>query len=316
MPDGLSVLGLDAAEQAAYELLIDHPAASLDELSPLWTSADQLSDLLVRLEERALLQIDPGPPARYRAVAPGVAFDALLVKQEDDLERARRHVDLLDAAYQARPAVRDSATVIEVVTGARAVSQRLLQLHRGARTHLGYLATPTSFFNGIDHGLVRDGLACRAIYDRSAIEHPGALATVEQLINAGQQTRVLPGLPLSLLLADDKVAALPLLRHPTTTEAILVVHPSALLDALVALFDGLWHRALPLHTSAPRAGTSQRLITLLLSGLTDEAIAHQLNLSHRTVQRRVATLMSDLGAHTRFQAGVQAALLRLRRPTG
>jgi DNA-binding NarL/FixJ family response regulator len=56
----------------------------------------------------------------------------------------------------------------------------------------------------------------------------------------------------------------------------------------------------------------QRLITLLLSGLTDEAIARQLGTSHRTIQRRVAALMSELGAHTRFQVGVQAALNRRR----
>ena len=308
----LGALGLTRAEQELYELLIDHPAAGEAVLGPLWTGAEPLADLLARLEERALVQVDPGPPPRYRAVPPGVAFDALLVRQEEELERARRRVDDLETA---RSAVRDSATVIEVVTGARAVGQRLRQLHGGARSQIGYLATPSSFLSGLDHGLVREGLACRAIYDRSAIEHPGVLATVEQLINAGQQTRVLPGLPLSLLIADDKMAALPLLRAPTA-EAILVVHPSAMLDALIALFDGLWQRALPLHPPAPRSGTPQRLITLLLSGLTDEAIAHQLNLSHRTVQRRVATLMSDLGAHTRFQAGVQAALLRVRRPAG
>jgi DNA-binding NarL/FixJ family response regulator len=86
------------------------------------------------------------------------------------------------------------------------------------------------------------------------------------------------------------------------------------LDALTALFESLWHRALPLHSLPTGRTDPQRLITLLLSGLTDEAIAHQLNVSHRTIQRRVASLMSSLSAHTRFQAGIQAALLRPRRP--
>jgi hypothetical protein len=135
---------------------------------------------------------------------------------------------------------------------------------------------------------------------------------VEDSIRAGLLARVLPDLPVSLYLVDDRTAVLPLQRHPAS-EAIIVVHPSALLDALAKLFDGLWQRAMPLN--APRAASdagAQRLITLLLSGLTDEAIAHQLGLSHRTVQRRVAALMADLGAHTRFQAGVQAALGRMR----
>jgi len=308
MADGPAVLGLGAAERAAYELLIDRPSATVAELRPEWTLQEPLENLLARLEERGLVQHDPGPPVRFRAVAPGIAFDAVLVRHEDELERARRHVDILDAAYQARPAVRDTTSVIEVVTGARAVGQRLRQLQSSARTSIGYLAWPTSLR---DEDPLTRGLTCRAIYDRSAIEHPGALATVERLIDAGQLARVLPGLPLRLFLADDKIAALSLLRHPAPMDAILVVHPSALLDALVALFDGLWQRALPMHPPANRAGpVAPRLVTLLLSGLTDEAIAHQLNVSHRTIQRRVAALMSDLGAHTRFQAGVQAARRR------
>ena len=274
MADGVRVLGLDAAEQAAYELLIDHPSSSLEELEAAWPDPASLRDLLAHLEERALAVSDPGPPVRFRAVAPGVAFDTLLVRHADDLERARQHVDALEAANQARPAGGDTASVIEVVTGARAVRQRLTQLHTGARNQIGCLA---SFFSGVETGPLERGVTCRAIYDRSAIEHPGALATVERLINAGQLACVLPGLPLSLFLADDKIAALPLVRQPAPADAILVVHPSALLDALIALFDGLWHRALPLH-APPNAATRtapDRLITLLLSGLTDEAIAQR-----------------------------------------
>ncbi|MFF4189615.1 IS5 family transposase [Nonomuraea sp. NPDC001831] len=51
----------------------------------------------------------------------------------------------------------------------------------------------------------------------------------------------------------------------------------------------------------------KRLIALLLTGLTDEAIARQLGIGYRTAQRRIDELMARLGAHTRFQAGVQAA---------
>jgi hypothetical protein len=158
-------------------------------------------------------------------------------------------------------------------------------------------------------------VTCRVVYHRTAIDHPGALATVERLIEAGQVARVLPDLPLSLYLADDQLAVVPLRGEPV---AAIVIHQSALLVALNALFEGLWQRALPLNgagtaSNGKLAGADQqRLITLLLSGLTDEAIARQLGTSHRTIQRRVAALMTGLGAHTRFQVGVQAALNRSR----
>lgn len=312
--DGLSVLGLAAAERCGYELLMSHPSATLAELAAGWTRPEPLADVVAALEERSLVTCLPGPPARYRAVSPGVAFEALLAEYEERLDEARRHVGTLDAAYQARPTTRDSSTVVEVVTGQRAVRQRLLQIKRGAREHIGILTKPPHVADAeSDRGPLARGVTCRAIYDRAAIEHPGALSTVEQMIQCGQSARVLPGLPVSLYLADGKVGVLPLQRNQPATDAVLVVHPSALLDALHKLFDALWQRALPLHPPpASDDAETERLITLLLSGLTDEAIAHQLGLSHRTVQRRVAKLMADLGAHTRFQAGVQAALHRRR----
>src|SRR5689334_13304788 len=135
------------------------------------------------------------------------------------------------------------------------------------------------------------------------------MATVEELVRAGQQARALPRLPLRLYLADDRLAVVPL-----PDGAALLVYPSALLDALGKLFDGLWQWALPLYPAGdPPAGRrpvarQHQLVSVLLSGLTDEAIARQLGVSYRTVQRRVADLMAELGAHTRFQAGAQAAL--------
>jgi hypothetical protein len=311
--DAFAVLGLTPVQRRAYELLLTQPSAAVVALSPQWTEVEPLPTVLGELEDRGLASSEPGPPQRFRAVTPAVAFDARLADFEERLEHARRHVGTLDAAYQARPATRDASAMIEVVTGQRAVRQRLLQIQRGARAQIGMLAKPPGFLEGeINRSPLQRGLACRTIYDRSAIEHPGALSTVEQMISSGQLARVLPDLPVSLYLADEKIAVLPLRRAPAT-DAVIVVHPSALLDALIKLFEGLWARALPLHPPGDNARSGalvQRLITLLLSGLTDEAIAHQLGLSHRTVQRRVAAMMADLGAHTRFQAGVQAALNR------
>ena len=40
--------------------------------------------------------------------------------------------------------------------------------------------------------------------------------------------------------------------------------------------------------------------------MNDKAIARQLGVSERTAHRRVTSLLSRLGAESRFQAGVQA----------
>jgi DNA-binding CsgD family transcriptional regulator len=328
MPPGeggaLAALGLSTAEQAAYELLVDQPSATLNDLAATWARPERLEGILAVLENRGLISAAPGVLPRYTAIAPAAAFQSLLLDSEDQLNAARRHLAALDAAYQERPVEREAATIVEVVTGDRSVRLRLAQIRRGVRQEVRcldrppYVDTDGSTAGAAD--LLHRGVVYRTIYDRSSLDHPGSLAAVEDLINAGQQARVLPQLPLKLYLADDRLAFLPLTGKAPGYEAAIIVHPSALLDGLNKLFEGLWQRALPLHSPAgspagppaQRARSSlsaqQRLVTLLLSGLTDEAIARQLGLSYRSVQRRVAALMGELGAHTRFQAGAQAAL--------
>jgi DNA-binding CsgD family transcriptional regulator len=317
----LAALGLSTAEQAAYELLVDQPSATLADLAPAWTRAERLEGILAVLENRGLISAVPGLVARYTAIAPAVAFESLLLDSEDQINAARRHLSVLDAAYQDRPVEPEAARIVEVITGERTVRLRLAQIRRGARQEVRcldrppYLDPDDSTSGAAD--LLHRGITCRTIYDRSSLDHPGSLTAVEALIEAGQQARVLPQLPLKLYLADDRLAFLPLARSAPGCETAIIVHPSALLDGLAKLFEGLWQRALPLHSPAGQpasargratTGAHQRLVTLLLSGLTDEAIARQLGLSYRSVQRRVAALMAELDAHTRFQAGAQAAL--------
>jgi hypothetical protein len=315
----LAALGLTDAARVAYELLVDRASATSAELAGGWTRTEDLAAVLVELEERALVAVVPDAPDRYRAVAPAIAFQTLLHDRAERLDAARRHMATLEAAYRDNQAVRDPSTVVEVVSGDRAVGQRLAHIGRANRRQVRRLEkAPWPGGASLSQAVVpgTGGPALRTVYDRSALEHPGALSDVEALIRAGQRTRVLPELPLGLYLADDRLAVLP--REIAGRPAVAIVHPSALLDGLITLFEDLWQRALPLgqggapstvrRDPAAAAAGQQRLVMLLLSGLTDEAIARQLGVGYRSAQRRVAALMAELDAHTRFQAGVQAAL--------
>ncbi|MET9224384.1 LuxR C-terminal-related transcriptional regulator [Lentzea sp. NPDC003310] len=54
---------------------------------------------------------------------------------------------------------------------------------------------------------------------------------------------------------------------------------------------------------------TQRLLRLMRTGATDRAIARELDVSLRTLNRRIARLQSLLGVQSRFQLGVLAAEL-------
>ena len=89
---------------------------------------------------------------------------------------------------------------------------------------------------------------------------------------------------------------------------------------MVALFESYWENAIPLHLSETadlatdgtetHPSLSQadgKLLSLLVAGVADKAIASQMGLSRRTVQRRVQGLMERAGAGTRMQLAWQAA---------
>jgi DNA-binding NarL/FixJ family response regulator len=89
--------------------------------------------------------------------------------------------------------------------------------------------------------------------------------------------------------------------------ARLIVRAPGLVSLVSELFEQLWLRAAPLdHPDDAEVDDRRRILELLMSGTKDETIARQLGLSLRTVRRRVAELMDELGARTRFQAGVEA----------
>ncbi|WP_223167748.1 helix-turn-helix transcriptional regulator [Nonomuraea sp. SYSU D8015] len=318
----LGVIGLDADEEALYELLLDRSPATLDQLAAAWTRGTDLVRLLSALEDKGLLGTAPGPPPRYTAVAPEIALDALLLAAERGLTRARERARSLEEAFQERARERTPPAVVEIVTGRRAVEQRHAQIQRAARHHLRSLSKPPYFDRlgsvAAQRELLDRGVTSRMIYERDFVARAGALRQIEEMVEAGQRARVLPALPLKLYIVDDRLALLLLAHDPADAATALVVHPSGLLEALIALFEGLWRRALPLRLAPParnRPGDDSRLIALLLSGLTDEAIARQLGVGRRTAERRIAELMARLGARTRFQAGVLAAFAAGCHPT-
>ena len=83
------------------------------------------------------------------------------------------------------------------------------------------------------------------------------------------------------------------------------------------LFEVLWQRGTPLRPGSNRTPAAighfdisprdEELMTLLLAGLSDDAIGHRLGMSTRTVYRRIKRLMDIVGAETRLQLGWHAA---------
>jgi DNA-binding CsgD family transcriptional regulator len=272
---------------AAYRELVDAGLAS---------AADEAGDVVAPVPPAAGLEI----LARHRAaeveesrIAVGGAFESF-----------RRH---RLAAY--------NDDLVEVVTG-DAIGPRMRHAWASAREQIRQFESPpyvpiTGAREDALATLAR-GVTQRVVYSRASLEHPGHLKDViEPCIEAGEQARVLPSVPVKLLIIDEAYALVSLsIKEADVVNSMLVVQPCGLLSALVALFEQSWQNALPFHGGTARPGglapSDRRLLRLLAGGASDETVARELGISRRTLFRRLQILMARLGAANRFQLALQA----------
>lgn len=315
----LQSVGLTAEEERVYLALLDLGGASSSELvAHVKASPASARRILSALETAGLVTRLAGRRGRFHPTPPSTALEALILQRQEALERTRLSAKELDQRYAAGEAEIDPAGVIEMVSGADAIRQRWLQLEQTVRKELlafdmpPYMNPPPENPNPQEYERMMRGVRFRIIYAHSALEHPGYLRVIEAFVEAGEEARVLPTLPMKLNIFDRNIALMPFNYEGPGQPSALVVHARTMVTALEVLFEALWARAVPFR--AARLGADSvgqvfdpdtvRLLNLVSAGLKDEAIARRLGVARKTVERRLRRLMGRLGAETRFQAGL------------
>lgn len=318
MLDALGALGLGRPDGQVYAALVVAPQSTAEELAAACgLTLQQSQEALDRLARQGMATRAPVDRDRYLAVAPDVAIGTLIGHREAELRSARAEMHRLMDAFREASRFTDPAHSVEVLTGAEAINQRLEHLVGTSQTQVRSFDRPPYVMDPMaqqprQRAKLKAGVRFRTVFDREAVSWPGRLEN-EILVGVedGEEARVRPVLPMKMMMADDRMAIIPISVGDSVLDAAYVIHPSALLQALDALFEAEWDRAVPLRTAVDGAVQAPdadhlKLLGLLAAGLTDESIARSLGWSARTTQRRLQTLMRELGATTRFQAGMTA----------
>lgn len=315
----LHALGITALEQRVYEALLANPGAALSDVARhLRSTRSMTARTLKSLEIKGLTNRLPERTPRYFPTPPDVAVDLLFTKRQDELQRAR--VVAQQWQGRQRPAS-DSEQPIEIVSGRDAIMHRFQHMHRSSHDEIvclerpPYVVSATYRYADVQQDAMARGVGLRTIIDTSVLDIPGKLESLRRNIANGEHIRVLPRMPLKLLIADRRLALVPLSLEQARDIA-LVLRTSLLLDALCELFEILWERATPFGTAAVsmrhpdrarRPVDGDTLVSLLAAGMNDKSIAQELGISARTLERRILELFKTLDSKTRFQAGWQSA---------
>jgi hypothetical protein len=313
----LEVLGATTAEDRVYGHLATVVSAAETEIAAATgLSDDDVRIALAGLIDRGLAAHMADSPERFVAASLTVV-ESLISKRFAELRSAQKTLDGLTSQYRANSLARASDGAFEIVRGRDALRRCSLNLLSSASSEvLNLIKPPIIAIRSEERVQPGESVRGRVIFETRALEPPGALEVVQKDLRSQDQIRVHTSLPIKMLAVDRSVALLPL-AQPDTTPVGVLVRTSAVLDAFLALFEYVWASAVPLHVDNANSPTpmgssilsddDRRLLSLLLAGLTDEAIASHSGTSVRTVQRRVHALMNAAYVRTRMQLAWEAA---------
>jgi DNA-binding NarL/FixJ family response regulator len=154
----------------------------------------------------------------------------------------------------------------------------------------------------------------RKLYQPGILLDPASTQHVRQMAKLGAQIKITPDELNETILIDRRVA---ILAGDTAhgLRSYSVVLAADVVQAVSSLFDVAWRAGTDLadydRSLVELRQLAPHILELLGSGCKDETAARTLSLSVRTYRRRVAELLSALGANSRFQAGVRARELGL-----
>jgi DNA-binding CsgD family transcriptional regulator len=211
-------------------------------------------------------------------------------------------------------------TGVEVVTEAHDVNNAILNCVAACRGELLAIAPDRGCARAdprIRMATLRSascGSNTRAIFDHRALRDRRGRRSLAQLRDAGAHLRVASPVPGPALVVDRERALLPVpMPDASALVGLAIVHDLAVVAWVISTFEQLWLDAVPITDLVGQHGSDQvdhtrmAILRLLAEGEKDEAISRRLSVSVRTCRRHIAEYMAQVGASSRFQAGVIAA---------
>jgi sugar-specific transcriptional regulator TrmB len=314
----LQPLGISAEAEAVYLVLAPIGTATSAELADL--TSTPVPELERRLGElRGLGLATELSGELWRTLPLPDIVNALKAQRLSELEMASLAAESLHSHLLA--ATQSQSDDIRIVVGREAIVASNRELCARAQKEICMFDKPPYAEERED--------ATEAILDEGAPEwqaltrgtrlrciyHPGfdadRLKELSLFAAKGEESRTAE-VPMKLIIVDAKVALIPSMRSylPGHELRMSIVRHPLLVEALQWLFEAVWDTAVPIAASAHTENDPRRqmLMSLLMTGSTDQAIASNLGINVRSVRRWIAELMDELGVTTRLQLG--AAMVR------
>ncbi len=309
----------DETAARVYLALVRQPEPSRAALRDEGFSPSETDLALLLLQSRGL--VDAVDADGIEVLPPDVAVPRYAAALEHQASSSRSAVQGLAHAYRLARAERSGdlgGVGISILTTPTEVDRaRFEVISRARRTRLEVFARVDGSQDLVLEQAAQLAQASiadrRAVFDSAFLDVTGGLEMLSRLLDSGVEVRISQRLPCSAVIVDDTALADVTNMDPSGFGSILIRH-QPLVQVVRVLAEGIFEASSPLP-SGPTEESSpswldergRQILVLIAAGATDTVISRQVRVSQRTVERRLRVMMDELGATTRFQAGVQAA---------
>ncbi len=313
----LQPLGINAEAEAVYVALGPLSSASVDDLAKLTgTTPDEVRDTLEELRKLGLATVSS--LGHWRALPLLEVVNTLKAQRLSEIDRASVAAEALQSHLLAAGATQEDD--VKILVGRESIVAAHRELLDAARREICAFDKPP--YAQARPDVTEEGLSVEPEWQAlernvtlRVVYHPGfdpeRLTELGLFAKKGERSRTAP-VPMKLILVDSHTALIPSMRSYTPGHELRasIVKHALLVEALQWLFEAVWDASVPIMASfsADSDPRRQMLVSLLMTGSTDSAIANTLNINVRSVRRWISELMDELGVTTRLQLG--AALVR------
>jgi DNA-binding CsgD family transcriptional regulator len=310
----------DGVVTRVYLAVLQNPDPTRSLLVAQGMQAAVIDHSLEVLQGRGLIRLQPG--GVIDVIPPDISLPTLALSYERRARETRSAAhELAQVFFQARAATStpDAGTIrilnsldemAAVTAEAIAAGTEIVRVFRAPSPRTDAIFdSPLHSHEEPSRGAGGIVLDMACVYDSRILEIPDALTILEARERGGERFRLTTSVPFSCVIVDEAAAIVDVSAFDPTGFGSALVRARAMVLALISLFDHLWTLGSPLQRVGSGSAAEQRdqlILSLLAAGAPDATIARQTGVSQRTVERRVRALMDQLGAGTRFQAGVQA----------
>ncbi len=247
----LVLLGITEQEASIYIVLLQKQSQTVSELAKIaHTNRTQTYDIIARLTKRGMVEETLGSVKKYSAVHPATVMQQF----RETLTQAQKNIDLLSPSleelYSRKDEEGDPIDFIKVLRTSSSINDNVMMLVKEAKQSVLVFNKPPYAMkpdeNPDEEKSIHRGVRHMCVYEDEPQTRQAFLRKLQRFAAVGEEIRIVPNLPMKVILIDDTHAVFTLHHRglQSTNFTAMTIEHSDLVLLLKRTFMLYWNEGI------------------------------------------------------------------------